>query len=146
MNKLRVLPLFVIIVAVMAVLGVGMSHAEGLAWDIPGGVGTIQLPTAATDILPLAGYDFVQKQVITGATASLLTLLKEVNGYVGAVGEWQTQAANVQPYVAIGADVAKHVPGLNQIANLQIQGFVRYVSSSDKHLGTGIAVAYKFGS
>lgn len=140
-------PVFVIFVALMAIMACLLeAHADGLSWDIPGGIGTVQLPTSATDVLPLAGYDFVQKQVITGASASLMTLFKEINGYVGAVGEFQTQAPNVQPYVALGVDVAKYIPGLNQIANLQIQGFCRYVASTNQHLGSGVSVAWKFGA
>jgi hypothetical protein len=143
--RMKLFPLFVVIVAVLAFLGMGLAHADGLSWAIPGGIGTVQLPTSATDILPLAGYDFVQKQAITGASCSMLTLLKDFNGYVGAVGEWQTQSPNVQPYLSIGIDTTKYIPGLSGIANLQVQGFVRYVASTGQHLGSGVAVSYKFG-
>src|SRR5260370_29533474 len=94
------------------------SHAEGLQWNIPGGVGTFQLPVQATDIIPLAGYDFVQRQFITGASAAVMTLLGAINGYAGAVGEFNSGAPNIQPYIAIGAELAKHIHGINSILNL----------------------------
>lgn len=135
----------VCVVAVMCIVGPRHAYAEGLSWAIPGGVGTFQLPGSFKDILPLVGYDFVQKQAITGASATLMTLGKEIHGYVGAVGEWNTQAPNVQPYLAIGADMIRYIPALNQIKDLQLHGFVRYVASSNHHLGSGVALAYSFG-
>lgn len=135
---------FLIAVGFIGLLGIGLAHADGLKWDIPGGIGTIQLPTKATDISPLAGYDFVQKEVISGASAPLLTLFKDFNGYVGAVGEFHTQAPNIQPYLSIGIDATKYVPGASFIQNLSIQGFVRYVASTSQHLGAGGAVSYKW--
>lgn len=140
-------PVFVIFVALMAIMACLLeAHADGLSWDIPGGIGTVQLPTKATDIMPLAGYDFVQKQAITGASAEVLSLFKDFYGYVGAVGEWQTQAPNIQPYLSIGIDATKYIPGLSGVTNLSVQGFVRYVASTSQHLGSGVAVSYKFGS
>lgn len=144
--KLRFVWLLAFVAGMLAVWGVQSAFADGLQWDIPGGIGTIQLPTKVTDISPLAGYDFVQKQAITGASAPLLTLFKDFSGYVGAVGEWQTQAPNIQPYLSIGIDATKYVPGVSYITNLSVQGFVRYVASTSQHLGAGVGVAYKFGS
>lgn len=125
------------------------SHADGLQWDLPWGVGTVQLPTSGSDIIPLIGRDFVRDQTIVGVSASLLTLYKEVHGYVGCVGEFETQAPNVQPYLALGADVAKYIPILNQFKSLQVHGFGRYATSSggsniSEHLGAGLALAYSF--
>jgi len=123
----------------------GLVHADGLSWNL-GSWGTFQLPTSATDALPVAGYDFIQRQVIVGVAAQLLTVMKEINGYAGAVGEFQSQSPNVQPYLALGADVKKYIPGLNQITDLQVHGFGRYVTSTSNaaHLGAGLAMAYKF--
>lgn len=126
----------------------GVSYAEGISWDIPGGIGTVQLPGSFDDISPLAGYDFVQRQTIVGASATLLTLFKEINGYAGGVGEFHSQKPNLQPYLALGADVVKYVPGLNQFKSLSVQGFGRYSTSASgtfgDHLGAGLAVAYSF--
>ncbi len=124
------------------------SYADGLQWDLPYGIGTIQLPTKGEDLLPTIGGDFVQRQTIVGVSTSLLTLYKEVNGYAGVVGEFHSQVPNVQPYLALGADVAKYVPIINQFKALQVHGFGRYVSSEGgsfrQHLGAGIAIAYSF--
>lgn len=123
-------------------------HADGaLQWNIPGGVGTVQLPVDTSDILPVVGYDFVQKEVIAGGSVSLITLWKEINGYAGAVGAFNTKGPFLQPYLAVGSDFARYIPALRQIQNLEIHAFVRYVPSgtSDKHLGAGGAIAYRFG-
>lgn len=126
----------------------GVAHAGSLQWDLPFGIGTVQLPTQGDDFLPTIGGDFVQRQTIVGVSTSLLTLYKEVNGYAGVVGEFHSQAPNVQPYFALGADVAKYVPIINQFKSLQVHGFGRYVSSEGgsfrEHLGAGIALAYSF--
>jgi len=127
---------------------VGAAHADGMQWNLPYGIGTVQLPTKGEDLLPTFGRDFVKQQTIVGVSSSLLTLYKEVNGYVGVVGEFHSQAPNVQPYLALGADVAKYIPIVNQFKALQVHGFGRYVSSEGgsftEHLGAGIAVAYSF--
>jgi len=125
----------------------GTAKADGLSWNL-GSWGTVQLPGSYSDISPLYGYDFIQKQQIVGADATLLTLFKEVNGYVGAVGAFESQGPNVEPYLALGADVAKYVPVLNQFKSVSVQGFGLYSTSVggrfDQHLGAGLAVSYSF--
>lgn len=123
-------------------------HADGLQWDIPGGIGTVQLPTDPTAILPVVGYDAIQKEFIAGGSTSLITLFKEIDGYVGAVGNFNDNAPAVQPYLAIGSDFARYVPALRQVQNLEIQAFVRYVpsGSGNKNIGAGGAISYKFGA
>lgn len=125
----------------------GVRAENPLQWEIPGGIGTVQLPVSTEDILPLAGYDFVQKEAIAGASTPLLTLFKEINGYAGAVGAFNTKGPYIQPYLAVGSDFARYVPVLRQVQNLEIQAFVRYVPSGtgEKHYGAGGAIAYKFG-
>lgn len=114
-------------------------------WNL-GSYGTFQLPTTASDAMPLAGYDFIQRQSIVGVAADFLVLFKEIHGYGGVVGEFNSPSPNAQPYAALGADMKKYIPGLNQITDLQIHGFGRYVSSTsnNNHLGAGLAMAYKF--
>lgn len=123
------------------------AQAEGLQWSLPGGIGTVQIPSTTSDVLPLVGYDAIQKEVIAGASASLLTLWKEINGYAGAVGAFQTKGPYLQPYLAIGSDFARYVPALRQVQNLEIHAFVRYVPSPEgnNHLGAGGSLSYKFG-
>lgn len=142
--KINLLWFFVLI----GIVAVG-AQADGLQWQLPGGIGTVQLPSTGYDILPLVGYDFLQRQEIAGAATSVLTLFREVNGYVGAVGEFHSQAPNIQPYLALGADVKKYIPVLSQFQSLQVHGFGRWDTASggsfEAHLGAGLAVAYKFG-
>lgn len=145
--KIR-LPIIIIALAIMALFwGIQEATAEGLHWDLPGGIGTIQLPVNPTDILPVIGYDFVQKEAIAGAAASLITLFKEINGYAGGVGSFNTKGPFGQPYLAIGSDFARYVPVLRQVQNLQVHAFVRYVPSgtNEKNYGSGLSIAYKFG-
>lgn len=148
MTKLR-LPFIIIFMAIMATLwAIEACHADGLQWQIPGGIGTIQLPTDPTSILPLVGYDFLQKEAIAGGATSVVTLWKEIDGFVGAVGNFNTNGPFLQPYLAAGSDFARYVPALRQVQNLSVQAFVRYVPSGtgSSHLGAGAAVAYKFGA
>lgn len=123
------------------------AFADGLQWQIPGGIGTIQLPTDPTAILPVVGYDALQKELIAGGATSVLTLWKEIDGYVGGVGSFNTNGPYLQPYIAVGSDFARYVPALRQVQNLQIQAFVRYVPSGTgpSHLGAGGALCYRFG-
>lgn len=137
-----------ILTALCVLSAVSFTHAEGLQWDLPGGIGTIQLPTSGKDIIPLVGRDFVLNQTIAGVSASFLTIYREINGYGGVVGEFHSSTPNIQPYAALGADVAKYIPGLNQFKALQLHGFGRYAASQGgsfrEHLGAGLSLAYLF--
>lgn len=137
-----------VILALFVMVALRPAFADGLQWQIPGGIGTVQLPVSPTDILPVVGYDFIQKEAIAGGAASLLTLFKEINGYAGAVGAFQNHGPYIQPYLAIGSDFARYVPALRQVQNLEIHAFVRYVPSGigDKYYGAGGAIAYRFGA
>lgn len=140
--------LFILAVVIVLLLLPHKAHADGLQWSLPGGIGTIQLPTDLTAIIPLMGYDAIQKEVIAGASASLVTLFKEIDGYAGAVGAYQDHGPYIQPYLAIGSDFARYVPALRQVQNLEIHAFVRYIPSPEygnKNYGAGGALAYKFG-
>lgn len=125
------------------------ANASQIKWELPGGIGTVQLPISLSDAVPVYGYDMVRKQQIVGVSTSLLTLFKEVDGYVGAVGVFHSEAPNVEPYLALGSDVKKYVPILNQFSCVQLHGFGRYSTSSGgrsfgAHLGAGLALAYKY--
>lgn len=125
---------------------VAVAHAD-FQWQIPGGIGTLNVPTGASDVLPVVGYDAIQKSMIYGGAASLMTLWKEIDGYGGVVGNTNTGGPYVQPYLALGSDFARYVPALRQVQNLEVHAFVRYVPTGDnnKNIGAGGAIAYKFG-
>lgn len=144
MNKL---PVFLALVLMCGPLRPAAA-ADGLQWDLPLGIGTIQIPTDPSAILPVLGYDAIQKELIAGGATSVVTLFKEIDGYVGAVGSFNTDGPFVQPYLAFGSDFARYVPALRQVQNLSIQAFVRYVPSGTgvSHLGAGGGIAYKFGA
>ena len=137
-----------IVLSVMLLWPWKPAQAEDLQWNLPWGIGTVQLPTEGKDIIPTVGRDFVLNDNIGGVSASLLTLYKEVNGYAGVVGAWDSKDAAVEPYLALGADVIKYVPMFNQFKSLQLHGFGRYSTthggSFKEHLGAGIALAYSF--
>lgn len=125
------------------------AMADTMQWNLPFGVGTVQIPYQVSDALPVAGYDFVQNKSIAGVAASVLTLFKEIHGYAGLVGEFHSNTPNLQPYAAFGSDVSKYIPGLNQITSLQIHGFGRYDPGAGgafhQHLGAGLSAAYRYG-
>lgn len=135
------------VLAAILFVGPRPAYADGLQWNIPGGIGTIQLPTDPTSILPVVGYDAIQKSMIYGGATSLITLWKEIDGYAGAVGSSNNGGPYLQPYLAVGSDFARYVPALRQVQNLEIHAFVRYVPSGDngKNIGAGGALAYRFG-
>ena len=124
------------------------AQAEGLQWDLPWGIGTVQLPDSGKDIMPLVGRDFVLNKTIAGLSTQVLTVAKSVEGYAGAVGDFQSQGPNIQPYLAIGANVRKYVPIIKQLSALQIHGFGRWDTTEGAvfkdHLGAGVAASYKF--
>lgn len=130
------------------------AQADGLAWDLPWGIGVVELPTSLTDLMPTIGQDFIKAKTIGAITTPVVTLFKEVKGYVGAAGAYHfnepVTGRYVEPYLALGADVKKYIPVLNQFTALHIHGFGRYDTteggpSIKNHLGAGLAVAYKFG-
>lgn len=118
-------------------------YSTDLQWGLPGGIGTVQLPSSLSAVLPVAGKDFVLNQYVVGMTAVPLTLFKEIYGYVGGVGVFNSQSLNVQPYLGLGTDVSKYIPGINQIADLHIQGFGRWATDQGKP-GAGLSASYQF--
>lgn len=136
------------LISVFLAFGPRFAFADGLQWNLPGGIGTVQIPVSPADIIPVIGYDGIQKEVIAGGSASLLTLFKEINGYAGAVGAFQTHGPYFQPYLAVGSDFARYVPVLRQVQNLEVHAFARYIPSPEsgqKNYGAGGALAYRFG-
>lgn len=105
-------------------------QADPLQWDIPGGIGSIQLPFQSTEVF--GGYDGVLNQAVTGVSLPVLTLGKLANGYrmvdgqVGAAGAWPAERAAVEPYLALGHDVIQDIPSLAQFKSLHLNGFGRY--------------------
>lgn len=141
-------------VFMLYILTVGIARADALVWDIPGGIGSFQLPTSFTDLMPTIGQDFVKQKTIGAISTPVLTLFGEVKGYVGAAGAYHfnepVTGRYIEPYLALGADIKKYVPVLNQFEALHIHGFGRYDTTEGgpkiiSHLGAGVAVAYKFG-
>lgn len=123
----------------------GICWADGLQWGLPGGFGTVQLPFQSTELL--LGEDFVLGQGIGGVSLPVLTLfpgkLMQLDGQLGAVGAFPTQSANVQPYLALGKDIARLIPVLDSFKSLHINGFGRYATDVGKP-GAGVSVSYSF--
>lgn len=139
MKTFRIFPLFIVIVAVMALLG-SVAHAD-LTWQTP--LGTIGLPLTATEAL--VGYDGVLKQSIAGFSLPVYTDPKQfVALQVGAVAPWQTNGATIQPYLALGHDLAREIPFLAEYKSFHINAFGRYDPSIGR-AGAGIGVSYGFG-
>lgn len=140
--------LFVLLAMLCALWPNKPVFADKLQWPLPYGIGTVQIPVDFKDAIPLAGVDILQRRAIAGAAVSLLTLRGNINGYVGLVGDFHTQAPNAQPYIALGADILKYIHGIGSFENLQLHGFTRWTTDSggsfESHLGAGLALAYKF--
>lgn len=135
-----------LIVALFLVFGIsGICKADQLSWQLPGDIGTIGLPFESTELL--YGYDIVLEQSIAGASLPVLKLFTgskyEFEGQVGAVGAWPTDDPAVEPYLALGKDIAPYVPVLQRFKSLHLNGFGRYSISKDS-LGAGLSVSYSF--
>lgn len=137
--KLR-LPFIIIFAAVFAMLwGIMEAHAD-LTWQTP--IGTIGLPLTASQAV--VGYDGILKVAIAGFSLPVYTDPKQfVSLQLGAVAPWQTNGASVEPYVALGHDLARELPLLSLYPDLHLNAFGRYDSETGK-AGAGISFSYSF--
>lgn len=132
----------VLLIAVFALFPLKPAYAGDLSWDF--GYGSIGLPFESTEAL--LGYDIILEQAIGGASIPVLKLGSgkwEVDGHVGAVGAWPTNSPAVEPYLALGKDIAPYVPVLNQFKSIHLNGFGRYSTTQGKW-GSGFSVSYSF--
>ena len=125
----------------VTMFGASRAFAAPLQWQVPY-VGLVNLNLSTTEAL--LGYDAVLKQSIGGASLPVWTDPKGIVVLqIGAVGSWPTNGAGVQPYVALGHDILKEIPGLNQYQSLHANIFGRYASEQGK-AGVGLSVSYSF--
>lgn len=124
----------------IVILGfVAVAHAD-LAWVTP--LGIIGLPVTATEAL--IGYDAVLKQSIGGFSLPVYTDPKGfVALQVGAVAPWQTNGPTIEPYLGLGHDILKEIPGLSQYKTCHLNVFGRYASNQGK-AGLGVSFSYSF--
>jgi hypothetical protein len=130
-----------LLIVLTLLIGPRWAFADGLTWVTP--IGTVGLPLTATEAL--LGYDAVLKQAIAGASLPVYT---DPKGFVslelGAVGAWPNNGAGVEPYVALGHDIAKEIPALAEYKTVHINVFGRYASEQGK-AGVGVSLSYSFG-
>lgn len=69
-----------------------------LAWNLPLGIGTVQLPFQSSELV--GGYDFILKDTIAGYSTPVCKLWNEIEGQVGMVGAVKVDA--VEPYLGVG--------------------------------------------
>lgn len=136
MNKIRDLTLLWVVV----ILGfVVFAHAD-LVWVTP--LGTIGIPVKATEAL--IGYDAVLKQAIGGFSLPVYTDPKGfVALQVGAVAPWQTNGPTIEPYLGLGHDILREIPGLAEYKSCHVNIFGRYASNQGK-AGLGVSFSYAF--
>lgn len=115
--------------------------AESLVWDTP--VGRMGLPFSATEAL--LGYDAILKQSIAGVSLPIYTDPREfVALQVGAVGAWPNNGSTFEPYLGLGHDIAKEIPGLKDYKTLHLNVFGRWATERGK-AGLGVSFSYAFG-
>ena len=113
-----------------------------LSWDTPYGNFNLDLTTTEA----LLGYDAVLKQAIAGMSVPVYSDPKGiVTLELGAVAPWPTNNAAVEPYLSLGHDIAKEIPGLNQYQSLHLNIFGRYATSEGK-AGVGLSFSYSFAA
>lgn len=129
-------------IAVALIVGPRFAFAGNLVWQTP--YGTMGLPLDATEVL--MGYDGVLKQAIGGASVPVYTDPKGIiTGSIGAVAPWPNSDTAVEPYVALGHDLLKEIPGLNQFKSAHFNVFGRYAATQGGKFGAGAAFSYAFG-
>lgn len=116
--------------------------ADPLVWKTP--YGTMGLPLDATEVL--IGYDGILKQAIAGASVPFYTDPRDiVTASVGAVAPWPNESGPaVEPYVGLGHDVLKEIPGLNQFKSAHLNVFGRYAATQGGKFGAGVSFSYAF--
>lgn len=130
------------ILKIAGILGfLGMpGYAGNLTWDTP--VGTFGLPFKAIEAL--TGYDGINKQAVAGFSLPVYTdPLGIVALQIGAIAPWQTNEATIQPYVALGHDILRDIPSLDEYQSLHLNAFGRYDSGNGR-AGAGISFSYAF--
>jgi hypothetical protein len=96
------------------------SFADNLQWNLPYGLGSLQLPWQSTEVLygyvrPVSAFKSGLGQEIAGASLPVITIGKLKSGYrlldgqVGAVGSWPVQGAFASPYLAVGHDFVQDI-------------------------------------
>lgn len=128
-------------IAVALLFSAVAVQAEPLQWNVPY-FGTLNLNVATTEAL--IGYDGIVKQAVGGVSLPIWVSPKDIVALqVGAVAPWQTDGPTVEPYVAMGHDILREIPGLDQYKSLHLNVFGRYVSDQGK-AGAGISFSYTF--
>ena len=140
--RLPVFVLAVVVIAILAVLqNVSKVYADQLTWQTP--MGTFGLPFTATE--SLLAYDGINKVAVAGFSLPVYTDPKGIVALqLGAVAGWQTNEALVQPYIALGHDIAREIPFLAQYSSFHLNLFGRWDSGNGK-AGAGVGVSYGFG-
>jgi hypothetical protein len=130
-----------VVLGMLAVWGVERACADTLQWQTP--MGTFGLPFTATE--SLLAYDGINKVAVAGFSLPVYTDPKGIVALqLGAVAGWQTNEALVQPYVALGHDIAREIPFLAQYNSFHLNLFGRWDSGNGK-AGAGVGVSYGFG-
>jgi hypothetical protein len=113
---------------------------QPIVWQTP--YGTFGIPLNATEAL--IGYDGINKVAIAGFSLPVYTDPKSIIALsVGAVAPWQTNEASIQPYIAIGHDIAREIPYLSSYTSFHLNTFGRWDSGNGK-AGAGISSSYGF--
>lgn len=126
--------------------------ADTLQWQLPYGIGSVQLPWQSTEVLYGAVVPFGGglTQEIAGASLPLVYLGKLANGnsmvdgQVGAVGTWPSDGPTVSPYLALGHNFAKDIPALEDFESLHLNGCMTYLTNKGGWYGGG-TISYVFG-
>ena len=147
-----------------------VSFADGLQWNMPYGLGSVQLPWKSTEVFygvvrPIKNLKSGLTEEIAGASLPVLTIgritissstvERIIDVQVGASGAWPVQSSPVNPYFAVGHDFVQDIaliPSLKALASnlpfsldsAHLNAAVTYSTGLGAWLAGGTA-SYAFG-
>lgn len=128
------------------------AYADDMKMDLPYGIGSIQLPFKATEVVYGAMRPFKGglAHQIAGASLPVLTLGKLASGYriidgsLGVVGAWPVESDPVDFYGAFGHDLVQDVPILKDFKSAHANIGTTYSNALTGWCWGG-TISYAFG-
>jgi hypothetical protein len=149
--KNRILWVLIFVAIGVCFYGAERAFADNVQVDLPYGIGSIQLPWQATEIVtglmkPIKGGG---AEWITGASLPIVTLGRLSDGYriidgsIGGIFAVPNSGATPDAYGGLGHDLIQDIPGLKQFSSAHLNVGTSYSNAAHGWLWGG-TVSYAF--